>query len=50
MVNLDLYSPHNWEGMIFFVDDRMNFSDDIVVLEYREYKGQRVILCLSSLN
>lgn len=50
MVNLDLYRSHEWEGILFFVDDRMNFSDDVAVLEYMEYRGQRVILCTSEKN
>lgn len=50
MVKLDLYHPHDWEGITFFVDERMLFSDDVAVLEYKEYRGQRIILCISDKN
>lgn len=49
-VKLEVYNPYEWEGMVFFVDERMSFYEDTVVLEIREFKRERVILCTSVLE
>lgn len=47
---IEVYRPHEQDNLIFFVDERMSFTEDRVVLEYRESRGKRVIVCTSVLE
>ena len=47
---VEVYRPHEQDNLIFFVDERMSFAEEIAVLEYREFKGKRVIVCTSVLE
>ncbi len=47
LVNLDRYEPVEQYGITFFINKNIGFVDDIVSVEFLEYRGREVFLCTS---